>query len=264
MDTISDPNITFDENGICNYYYEYLDIAKRGLFNLEEGKKKLEEMALLIKNRAKSNKYDCILGLSGGAGSTYLAFIAKEIGLNPLVVHFDYGWNLEAAVHNIEQTMKVLNFDLYTEFMDWPEFKDLLASYIKSSVLDLDVPADHLIFAALSKVARKHRIKSIISGFNIKSEAILPKTWNYDRKFDLTNMLNIHAKFGTLKLNKIPKLDIYKQLMNTYYYKLKGFAPLNYINYDKNEVKQFLTEKMKWSDYAGKHCENIFARFYQG
>ena len=106
MDTIADPDITFDEQGICNYYYEYLEAEKKEVFKGEEGKKKLEVIANKIKQDGKGKKYDCILGLSGGIDSTYLALLAKQLNLNPLLVHFDYGWNSEIAVNNIEKTCR--------------------------------------------------------------------------------------------------------------------------------------------------------------
>lgn len=264
MDTIADPNISFDENGICNYYYEYQKMAASGLFHGNEGEQKLAEMVKTIKAGSKGQQYDCILGLSGGADSTYMAYLAKQLGLNPLIVHFDYGWNLETAVQNIEQTVKTLGFDLFTYVMDWEQFKDLLRAYFKSSVLDLDVPADHLIFAALAKVAKEHKIKFVLKGYNIVTEAILPRTWNYNRKFDLTNLKNIHRKFGERKIDKIPKLGFWQRLYYNQVIQLVDFSPLNYIDYNKKDVKALLAKELGWVDYGGKHCENVFTRFYQG
>jgi len=264
MDTIADPNISFDEQGICNYYYEYQQKAAEGILTGEAGQAKLQEMVEQIKTASQGQQYDCILGLSGGADSTYMAYLAKELGLNPLLVHFDYGWNLETAVQNIERTVKVLGFDLYTYVMDWTEFKDLLRAYFKASVLDLDVPADHLIFAALSKVAKKHRIKSILKGYNIATEAILPRTWNYNRKFDLVNLKNIHQQFGERSIKSIPKLGYWQRQYYDRFVRLRDYAPLNYVEYNKKAVKKLLADQLGWVDYGGKHCENIFTRFYQG
>ena len=155
MDTIADPDISFDSQGRSNYYHEYQEAEAREGFRGELGEQKLQEAVDRIRRRAGSNKYDCILGLSGGADSTYLALLAKRLGLKPLLVHFDYGWNSELAVQNIEMTVKKLGFELYTYVMDWPEFQSLQRSYFKASVLDLDVPADHMIFGALYKVSKK-------------------------------------------------------------------------------------------------------------
>jgi hypothetical protein len=148
--------------------------------------------------------------------------------------------------------------------MDWDEFKDLLRAYFKASVLDLDVPADHMIFAALSSVAKKHNIKSILKGYNIVTEAILPRAWNYNRKFDLINLKNIHKQFGERSIKSIPKLGYWQRQYYNRFVQLKDYAPLNYVEYNKKAVKKLLSDELGWVDYGGKHCENVFTRFYQG
>ena len=183
MDTIADPDISFDADGICSYYYEYKEAERTQVFTGDEGDRRTAAAVARIKAAKGSKPYDCVLGLSGGADSTYLALLAKQHGLHPLIVHFDYGWNSELAVHNIEQTVKTLNFDLLTYVMDWQEFRSLQRSYFKASVLDLDVPADHMIFGALFKIANQHNIKFVLSGNNVMTEQTLPKAWNYN-KFD--------------------------------------------------------------------------------
>lgn len=98
MDTIADPHITFDEKGICNYYYDYKKNEKLLTKIGDDGILYQNKLALEIKNSKPKGKYNCILGLSGGADSTYLVYKAKQLGLNPLLVHFDYGWNSEIAI----------------------------------------------------------------------------------------------------------------------------------------------------------------------
>ena len=263
MDTIADPDITFDEQGICNYYYEYLDAEKKEVFKGEEGEKKLEIIANKIKQDGKGKKYDCILGLSGGIDSTYLALLAKQLYLKPLLVHFDYGWNSEIAVNNIERTVKILGFDLYTHVMDWTEFKDILRSYFKASVLDLDVPADHMIFGSLYKTANQYKIKYLLSGNNVQTEFTLPRTWNYN-KFDIVNLKNIHNKFGTEKLKYFPSLGVWQQAYYNLVKNIQSAQLLNYMDYNKSKIKNIVSNELEWRDYGGKHHESVFTRFYQG
>jgi N-acetyl sugar amidotransferase len=263
MDTIADPDITFDENGICNYYYEYLEAEKKNCLYGEEGLKKQIEIAMTIKNNPGKNGYDCILGLSGGADSTYLAYLAKKLGLNPLLVHFDYGWNTEIAVQNVKSTVNYTGFDLHTFVMDWEEFKNLQRSYFKASVLDLDVPADHMIFGSLYNIASKYKIKYILSGNNIWTEHTLPKSWNYN-KFDLINLKNIHKKFENTPLNNLPALGYYNQI---YYNIFKKINYINFIDYEyfnRESILKFIESEMGWINYGAKHQESVFTRFYQG
>jgi N-acetyl sugar amidotransferase len=229
----------------------------------EAGLKKLNDAIATIKKEGAGKKYDCILGLSGGADSTYLAWLAKQHGLNPLIVHFDYGWNSELAISNIENTIKILKFDLYTYVMDWPEFKDLLRAYFKASVLDLDVPADHMIFGALYKTANKYGIKTILSGNNVQTEHTLPRTWNYN-KFDIVNLKNIHKKYGAGTLKHLPALGLWHQAWYQLVKNIRSVQLLNYIDYNKKTVKDIISKELNWRDYGGKHHESIFTRFYQG
>ncbi|MDF2456598.1 MAG: ExsB family protein [Cytophagaceae bacterium] len=262
MDT-TDPSITFDEQGICNYWYEYFANAKKEL-SKEDGLAYHESILKKIREKGKGKKYDCVIGLSGGADSSYLAYMAREWGLNPLLVHFDNGFNTATAVSNIEQIVKQLGFDLHTFVMDWEEFKDIQRSYFYASVLDLEIPNDHMIFASLYKVANDFDIKYIILGFNNSTEAILPEKWRYLGKLDLVNLKTIQKRFGKKPIKHMPKLGIWQF---TYYMVLKGikqYSALNFIGYDKEKAKEILTKELGWKDYGGKHHESVFTRFYQG
>lgn len=227
MDNIADPNISFDKDGVCNYYYEYLESEKKNVFTGEEGKRKLDETIKKIKAAGKGKKYDCILGVSGGVDSTYLAYLLKKNKLRTLLVHFDNGWNSEFAVKNIENIVNYTGFDLETFVMDWQEFKDIQRSYFKASVLDLETPTDLMIFGAMYKIANKFNIKYVISGNNTVTEDLLPKAFYYN-KFDLVNLINIHKKFGTVPLKKLPKLGIYQWI---YYMSIKGPKGVKLLNY---------------------------------
>lgn len=263
MDSIADPDITFDDKGICNYYYEYLDAENKQCLTGKDGRKRQEEVATKIKSKPGKKGYNCILGLSGGADSTYLAYLAKDLGLNPLLVHFDYGWNSEIAVKNVENAVKASGFDLYTVVMDWPEFKSLQRSYFKASVLDLDVPADHMIFGALYKTALKFNIKYVLSGNNVWTEHTLPKSWNYN-KFDLVNLKNIHEKFENGTLKHLPSLGLWQ---TAYYQLIHSIEKASFIDlqeFKREEILKLIESEMGWINYGGKHQESVFTRFYQG
>jgi hypothetical protein len=201
MDT-SDPNITFDANGVCNHVETYNLAAAKHVLTGDQGTEMLLATVDRIKKHGRSGKYDCILGLSGGVDSTYLCLLAKQHGLRPLVVHFDNGWNSELAVHNIENTVRNLGFDLYTYVVDWPEFRDLQRAYIKAHVIDIEVLTDHGFMAVLYEQAKKHRIKFVLGGMNVVTEGILPTNWIYS-KADLVNIKAIHTAHGDIATNKL-------------------------------------------------------------
>ena len=263
MDNIADPNITFDENGVCNYYYEYFKEEKKRVLKGKDGKKRFEEIIQKIKKDSERKKYDCILGVSGGVDSTYLAFLAKQQNLRVLCVHFDNGWNSELAVKNIENIVTKLNFDLETYVINWNEFKDIQRAYFKANVIDIEAITDHAIFGTIHKIAAKYNIKYILSGNNVVTESLLPKTWIFN-KADHINIKDIHKKYGTIPLKTFPFFGLKEK---HYYKKIKGIQTvdlLNYINYNKKEVKNKIIKELNWVDYGGKHYESVFTRFYQG
>ena len=263
LDTHDDPFMTFDENGVCNYCRTYhKTYVLNGLTN--DQKKDILEGKLAAIKKSKKGKYDTILGVSGGVDSTYAAYICKQLGLNPLLVHFDNGWNSELAVSNIEQITKITGFDLYTYVVDWPEFRDLQLAYIKASVLDWEIPTDHGFYAILHHLANKFNIKYILTGHNHQTESILPKTMRHN-KMDVANIIDIHKHFGKIQLKTVPLLNFWRYNYYQSVKKIERFNLLEYLDeYDKEKAKQLITEKMGWRDYGGKHYESIFTRFYQG
>lgn len=266
MDTIADPNITFDEKGICNYYYEYLAAEKKHLLKGEEGKSRLENEFKKIKKAGKFAKYDCILGLSGGVDSTYLCLLAAEHGLNPLVVHFDNGWNSELAQHNIENTVKICGFDLYTYVVEWREFKEMQLAYLRASVVDIEVLTDHAFMSVLYEQARKWKIKYVLAGMNIVTEQVLPRYWIYN-KADAVNIRDIVNTHGSVKIKNIktyPFLNYFTKKYCDEVLNMSIVTPLNWIDYNYDTVKKEIIEKLNWRDYGGKHYESVWTRFYQG
>ncbi len=261
MDT-TDPDIDFDDQGVCNWWHQFHRI-KNERHSPNQLQLQLDAMVSRIKECGKQNDYDCVLGISGGVDSSYLALLAKQWGLRPLVVHFDNGWNDELAVANIEKIVRSLGFDLSTCVMHWPEFRDLQRSYFKASVLDLEVPTDHMIFASLFQIASKQNIKFILSGNNFATESILPRSW-YFSKSDLRNLLAVHRRHGEIPLKQLPRLGVWQR---TYFECLRGIEivePLNLMDYRKLVAKKQLMSQFDWNDYGGKHYESVFTRFYQG
>lgn len=263
MDTIADPDIRFDDNGICNYYHEYKLAEKESVFSGTEAEQKLNSIVSEIKKAGKGNPYDCIIGLSGGVDSTYLALQAKRFGLRPLAVHFDNGWNSELAVMNIQNIVEKLDIDLYTYVINWEEFKDLQLSYLKASVVDIEAITDHAIIATLNKLAAEKNINYSLSGTNVQTENTLPKSWIFS-KVDPLNIKAIHKQYGTVPLKTYPFLvGRVKRYLNEKK-GMQSIAMLNYLDYNKKEVKEVITKELSWRDYGGKHYESVWTRFYQG
>lgn len=264
MDT-TDSKITFDENGVCDHCRNFdKNIAPYWKPN-ENRYDELEELAEKIRKAGKNSDYDCILGLSGGADSSYLAYIAKEVmHLRPLALVVDTGWNLNVAVENIEKIVKGLELDMYTEVVNWKEMADLQLAFFKSGISSQDFPQDHAIFAGLYNYAVKHNIKYVLTGSNSATEFIRPPVeWLYMN--DLRMAKDIHKKFGTRKLKTYPMCGMLKYKIYYRYFKgMRRAYPLDYVVYNKSEAEELLHEKYGWTKYENKHYENVFTRFFEG
>ena len=261
MDT-SDPEITFDEKGISNHYYEYQEKASRLLLKESERDKAFASIISKIRISGKNRKYDCLIGLSGGVDSSYIAYIAGEYKLNPLIVHFDNGWNSELAVDNIKKIVTKYNFDLHTLVVDWDEFKDIQLSFFKASVPNIEIVTDHAIIATLYKVAKKYNIEYLIAGSNIVTEGIMPAAWGYDAS-DFRHIKKVHKLFGKAKIKTLPRLTVFNYFYYMFIRRVKKVNILNYLDYSKEKAIKTLEKEVDWRYYGGKHYESIFTQFFQ-
>jgi N-acetyl sugar amidotransferase len=255
--------ISFNEAGVCSYctgYVQTINAFNNQPLNPEA---RLKRTVTQMKAHGKGKRYDCILGLSGGTDSSYLAWWAHQQGLRPLVVHMDNGWNSELAVKNIENICTRLGWDLHTHVIDWEEFRELQLAYLRAGVIDIEVLTDHAIYAIIYRLAHKYKIKYTLNGYNYATEAIMPKGWTYNKR-DYENIRDIYAKFGSgKKLKTYPHLGFAGALWYHIFLKIENVNVLNYLPYRKDEAKKLITAELGWRDYGGKHFESVFTKFYQ-
>lgn len=255
--------ITFDENGVCNYCTKALELKEKIWHNNKEGKKELDEIINKMKEDNKDKKYDCILGLSGGVDSCYTAYLLSKYKVRMLAVHIDAGWNTEVSTRNVKLLCNKLGIELHIIKIDEKEIFDLQKAYFLAEVINQDVPQDHIFFAYLYRFALKNGIKYFVGGGNYSSESILPACWGFD-SMDGRNLKDIHKKYGTVKLKSIKPLSFFEILIKIPYIdRLKKIRPLNYIDYDKEKAIEELHNAIGFEYYGGKHCESIFTRLYQ-
>lgn len=262
MDT-SDPEIVFDEAGVCNHCLVYQSRAKNELCTDEAGQARLARLVDEMQANGRGKDYDCVIGLSGGVDSSYVAYVVtKKLGLRPLAVHLDNGWNSELAVANIENIVKTLKIDLYTKVLDWNEFKNLQLSFLKASVPNCEIPTDHAITSTLFRVAREQGIRHIISGSNFVTEAIMPPTWGYDAR-DWRHIKAIHREFGSMRLKQFPRLTAVDFIMSILVRRIRFIPILNFFPYNKQQVIAIIESELGWKNYGRKHGESRFTRYFQ-
>ena len=265
MDT-SDPNIHFDEQGVCDYCNNFKNTIKPSWHTDEKGAEELRQLATKIKKEGEGKDFDCIIGLSGGLDSSYAAHIAvNKMGLKPLLYHVDAGWNTDQAVGNVEKLVDGLGLDLYTDVVNWQEMKDLQLAFLKSGIPDQDLPQDAAFFSSLYKFARKNKIKYVITGSNYSTECCRePEEWGGYPGIDKTLILDIHQKFGNKFLKSFPLVDIL--IYKIIYQRLLGMQivkPLNMVPFIKKDAEKELNHLYGWLPFQHKHHESRFTRFYE-
>lgn len=258
------PDLTFDQNGVCCMCLRYDRELSTRVRAGSAGRELLAARVEQIRHRGKSRPYDCIIGVSGGTDSTYVAYLTKELGLRALAVHLDNGWDSELAVANIERTLSILGIDLETEVLNWPEFRDLQIAFLRASTPDGEIPTDHAIQAVLWRVAARYEVSTVLSGMNFATESTsFPLQWAYGHS-DWRYIKDVHRRFGTVALNSYPHFTLGYLGYVSVVRRVRTLSVLNYVDYDKTKAQQTISTELGWRDYGGKHHESIYTRFFQG
>lgn len=263
MDTHADPSIRFDEHGVCHHCRRYDELVSTRLVTGEAGRRALQGLVDRMKSAGRGREYDCIIGVSGGVDSTYVAYLVRKMGLRPLAIHFDNGWNSELAVKNIERVLRKLDIDLYTYVVDWEEFRDLQVAFLRASTPDGEIPTDHAIFALLWRESARRGIRFIVSGMNFATESVSVPDWSYGHS-DWRYVKDVHRRFGTKKLRTYPHFSLPYLFYVNVLRRIRTVSILNYVDYHKEQAMALLERELGWVYYGGKHHESIYTRFYQG
>ena len=263
MDT-SDPELTFDEQGVCHRCRRYDEVIRDYTFKPKVGWPKLHAIAERIREEGRGKPYDCVIGLSGGVDSTYVAYLVKKkLGLRPIAIHLDNGWNTEISVRNIENVVKILGIDLHTHVIDWNEFRSLQRSFLLASTPDSEVPTDHAIVSLLYQMAVKQGIRFIIGGSNYQTEQMIPPSWSYGHS-DWKYIQALNAQFGGQSLKTYPHDTLFhRKWWYPRWKHLELINILNYTDYKKKDALELMQRELGWVSYGDKHHESIYTRFYQ-
>jgi len=251
------PSIQFDEHGVCNFCHIHDTLDEQ--FPLDEvGERRLDQIIEKVQRDGQTKKHDCIVGVSGGTDSTFCLYMAKKLGLRPLAVHFDNGWNSEESVSNIRNATRKLRIDLKWIKVDFEEFCDIQRSFLKASVPDAEIPTDLAIHAILHRTAAENGIKWIINGMNFRTEGIQPLKWSYT---DGRYVRGVQELFGSHSLVTYPNLTIPDMINFSFIKGIKTIPLLASMDYSKEETRDILKREVDWVDYGGHHFESLYTRF---
>jgi hypothetical protein len=201
MDNEGDPTITFFKDGTCNYCNYALNRKDKVYFPGESGRLKLESLLKKIKEEGKDKRYDCLMGLSGGLDSSYLAYLGSKWGLRILAVHVDDGFDTDAAKENISRLYSECNnLELVIEKPDSMMLNDLVKAFILAGVPNIAIPQDNILLATIYHFAIKYKLKYFLSGANFALESILQRG-NTHNACDSIHIKAIHKRYGEATLN---------------------------------------------------------------
>lgn len=264
MDT-SAKDIDFDEEGVCNFCTEFITRSEHILHKDEiQRNQDLDTFVAKVKADGKGKQYDCIVGVSGGVDSSWVLLQVIELGLRPLAVHMDNGWNSELAQNNIANLVHGLNVDLYTHVIEWDEYKSLMQAFFDADVIDVELLYDNATLGVNYRLAAQHGVKYILSGSNLATEGMkMPEGWNWF-KFDKRNIKAIGSKFGNVGLSTFPAIGTLGYIWNEVVRKRHWYPFLDYLDFNKQQAIEVLQRDFDYKPYPYKHYESIFTRFYQG
>lgn len=256
--TVAD--IWYDASGECKYCKIHDELEKRHPLG-DEMQRYLEARVDAIKKAGKGKPYDCIVGVSGGRDSTYTLLVAKKLGLRPLAVHFDNGWNTDTSVKNIRNACERLQVELYTVVADWEEFREMQRAFLKSSTPDADIPTDYAIYSVLYHTANKEGIRYILNGHSFRTEGTSPISWTYMDPLYVKDVFRKHGK--STRIRSFPHMSLWNLQYFIWVKGIREFRILEYIDYNKQKVDAQLKEELAWEYYGGHHHENHYTKFFQ-
>lgn len=264
MDT-SVSDIVFDSDGVCNYCTEFLDRSGHIVFKdpvLRE--QDLTQFVERVKADGRGKRYDCVIGVSGGVDSSWALVQAVKLGLRPLAVHMDNGWNSELAQNNIANLVRGLGVDLYTHVIDWHEYKSLMQAFFDAHVIDVELLYDNAMLAVNYRQASNFKVHNILAGTNQATEGLyIPQDWNWF-KYDRKNIESLASIYQNIRIKTFPAMGTLDLIIYGYFKKIKWVSFLDYLEYNKFEALNYLEENYGYKRYPYKHYESIFTRFYQG
>lgn len=245
-------------NGVCNFCEQ----AQKELRACAKEKKNLTNIINKIKQDGKENRYDVLVGLSGGVDSSTALYHLVKLGLRPLCFSIDNGWNDPRADENIFRIVETLKVPFYRYTIDLGSFRSLQSAFFKSGVVNVEIPTDHILMAASYEMAAKYGIKWIVSGGNMATESIMPASWSYTAR-DLKHIKAIYQKFAGNKLKGLPLCGLWKFNWYKWVKKIKTVYLLDFLDYNRDESIKLLEKEFGYKPYGDKHCESVFTTWFQ-
>lgn len=261
------PNISFDQQGICNYC-NHFDKYKEDI----ENKKYLKK---IFKERLKTQKgkydYDCLVGISGGKDSSYILYMLKEkYNLKILSYTYDNGFLSDYAKKNIKNLIEKTDVDHFFYKIDWKLQKKLY----KKMMDKFGIPCKACSLATYGtsfKFAFEKKIPFVIHGrtpsqifrefIPESKDPTIPFIKNnmkpYNKELQRKTIIQVAEKISTLlsdHQNKDKKLS--QKVLKLFFPDIKDILKSDlipeflgffmYHDYDEKQIKDTLEKKLNW------------------
>ena len=172
------PNITFDNNGVCNVCRSF----EKRWSNYDWSGKKRELEDIIEKSKAKNRRYDCIVPVSGGKDSTYALYICtQKYKMKVLAVNFNNGFSSPVASQNLGKMARQFDADYISWAPKWSTLKLAYRTFFLKTG-DFCPPCSRAITSFTYRLAQKERIPLIILGFNPKTDINPPEVEIIDQR----------------------------------------------------------------------------------
>ncbi len=236
-------HITLDENQVCNSCLE--DRIFQGQTKTEKDKYGIDALKKIIndiKKERPEQKYDCLVGVSGGKDSIMCLYIAKEVlGLNPLAVFIDNGFGIPEMYENIHHAVDKLNIDFIAFRTNKLKsvFKELLLT--KKPVYYCRI-CHEMLDVYLREIAQKYNINLLLGGYT--------KGQGYARTSELYWIFEESDKNIIETLIQNPEFEQIANIVSNhamYLYEnfdsINQINPFEYMDYDEKSIIEFLQKE---------------------
>ncbi|MBT8123018.1 MAG: N-acetyl sugar amidotransferase [Gammaproteobacteria bacterium] len=257
---VNTPHISFDSDGVCNYC-KVCDQLEEDYPNDRQGELILEQMVDEIKQAGRGKPFDLVIGVSGGCDSSWLVAKAVDWGLRPLAAHYDNTWNSTIATQNIHAVLDKLGVELFTYVVDNEECNDICRAFIRAGVIDIETPTDIGLATTLYMAAARHGIRYQFEGHSFRTEGVGPLGWFYmDGKY-IESVVKQYGNYRDHRLKSFPNLTFARFMRYSALNRMKKVRPIYWMDYHKEEAKEWLQQEFGWQWYGGHHLENRFTAF---
>lgn len=263
--------VTFENDGICNLCRDYEKTSRTE--RVERGIKQTILATIVSKSRWERGKYNCIVPVSGGQDSSYVAYVMRKLfGLRVLGLNFDNGYRSDLALRNLEHLSHNLGIDIITLKINPALLRRLYAHFFRTCGYFCTVCNALGYIVIGSFAAREARLRDtsplIVGGWSKKYE-YQPGLSVFSMKDFGQVLMKDEGLFGALRESPLVDSDVFDTFLSVGDIRQAGsssseaktvggvgirfFQLPDYVDYDYREISKNLEQEVGWKKSADGH-----------